>query len=147
MAKKMEKSNNNSLANEYIKAFENEYNLALEQNSREFIDSFFNYHGFSSSKELFYDAFYLLKKGFYPRMYIYFRLYIAFKKVFKKHNIQQLQGYESFFAKQTLYGAISAYCKNKPFEDGNAQYYQPESFFKKIKRKIRQFFIKKTKWY
>ena len=137
-----------TLSEDYKKELENEHGLILETITKEFINKFFNLNGISGGKDLYYDAFFMLKKGFYPRKYIYIILYIQFKKVFKKYNMYQLQGYEDFFAKTTLNNAVARYCKNKPYEINTyAQYYQPEGFFKKIKRQIRQFYRKKTDKY
>lgn len=149
MSEKIKKSfvpKSKSISNDYIKQLENEKNMILETQTKEFIDTFFDLEGFGGGgKELYYDAFFMLKKGFYPRKYIYFILYFAFKKAFKQHNVKQLQGLEGFFAKTTLNSAVASYCKNKPFDASYIQYYQPESFFRKIKRKLNLFFSKSTK--
>ncbi len=133
------------ISNFYIKILENEHKIILEAETLEFIDMFFDLSGYREGKVLYYDAFYMLKKGYFPRKYIYFMLYFRFRRVFSKLNIQQLKGLESFFANTTLNSAIAAFCKNKPFDASYIQYYQPESFFRKIKRKLNLFFSKSTK--
>ena len=135
------------ISNFYIKILENEHKIILEAETLEFIDMFFDLSGYREGKVLYYDAFYMLKKGYFPRKYIYFVLYFRFRRVFSKQNIQQLKGLESFFANTTLNSAIAGYCKNKPFDESYMQYYHPESLLKKIKRKLSLLFSKPKKKY
>lgn len=138
---------NKKISNFYVTILENEHKIILEAETLEFIDMFFDLYGYSEGKVFYYDAFYMLKKGFFPRKYIYFVLYIRFKRAFKKQNIQQLQGLERFFANATLNSAVAGFCKNKPFDECYRQYVQPESILKKIKRKLSLFFSKPKKKY
>ena len=149
MAEKIKRTvvpKNKKVSDFYIKTLENEYQMALEPKTVEFIDEFFDSYGQREGKELYYEAYYLLKRGFYPRKYIYFVLYIRFKRTFKKQNIQQLQGLERFFSKATLNSAIASYCKDKPYEDSPyLKYYRPENFTQRVKYKIKHFFRKLLK--
>ena len=146
MAEKMKRTvvpKNKKVSDFYIKTLENEYQMALEPKTVEFIDEFFDLFGQREGKELYYEAYYLLKRGFYPRKYIYFVLYIHFKRAFKKHKIQQLKGLEGFFAKSTLNSAVIAFCKNKAYEDSPyLRYYRQERWSKRIKDKIGRFLRK-----
>lgn len=135
------------ISNFYIKILENEHKIILEAETLEFIDMFFDLSGYREGKVLYYDAFYMLKKGYFPRKYIYFVLYFRFRRVFAKQNIQQLKGLESFFANTTLNSAVAGFCKNKPFDENYMQYYHPESLLKKIKRKLSLLFSKPKKKY
>lgn len=143
MAEKVKKivvPKNKKISDFYIKTLENEHQMALELKTVDFIDEFFDLYGQREGKELYYEAYYLLRKSFFPRKYIYFVLYNRFKRVFRKQNIQQLQGLEGFFAKSTLNSAVAAFCKNKPYEDSPySRCYRQERWSRIIKYRIIQF--------
>lgn len=75
MAEKVKKivvPKNKKISDFYIKTLENEHQMALELKTVDFIDEFFDLYGQREGKELYYEAYYLLRKGFFPRKYIYF---------------------------------------------------------------------------